>query len=184
MLIRKTASWVVQSIRALAGTHVLPNVEIGGAGVSLLQNLTRAPAPKLVASTGAIIRASTVLQPLLIPFAKVPPSQSSNKPKPPCRTSPSDLLPFVLHTLLPFVPFALPEHTDALPPRAHRCAPRAHRCTPRAHRRTPRAHKTHSQSTQLRPQSTQVHSQSTQMHSPSTQMHSQSTAKKGIRPKV
>ena len=53
-------SWVVQSIRALAGTHVDANIEIGGAGFWLPRNPTGAPAHTPLFSTGAIIRASTV----------------------------------------------------------------------------------------------------------------------------
>ena len=60
MLFGKTASWVVQSIRALAGTHVEANIEHGGAGGSLPRTPTGAPAHKPVSSNGAIIRASTV----------------------------------------------------------------------------------------------------------------------------
>ena len=67
MLIGKTVSWVVQSIRALAGTGVKANIEIGGAGVCLPRNPTGAPAHKPLSSTGAIIRASTVLHPFLSP---------------------------------------------------------------------------------------------------------------------
>ena len=61
MLIGKNVSWVVQSIRALAGTHVEANIEIGGAGVWLPRNPTGAPAHKPLFSSGAIIRASAVL---------------------------------------------------------------------------------------------------------------------------
>ena len=46
MLIGKNVSWVVQSIKALAGTHVETNIEIGGAGVWLPRNPTGAPAHK------------------------------------------------------------------------------------------------------------------------------------------
>ena len=69
MLIGKNVSWVVQSIRALAGTHVEANIEIGGAGVWLPRNPTGAPAHKPLFSSGAIIRASTILQPVLRPLA-------------------------------------------------------------------------------------------------------------------
>ena len=63
MLIGKNVSWVVQSIRALAGTHVEANIEIGGAGVWLPRNPTGAPAHKPLFSSGAIIRASTPTRP-------------------------------------------------------------------------------------------------------------------------
>ena len=69
MLIGKNVSWVVQSIRALAGTRVEANIEIGGAGVWLPRNPTSAPAHKPLFSSGAIIRASTILQPVLRPLA-------------------------------------------------------------------------------------------------------------------
>ena len=45
------------------------NIEIGGAGVCLPRNPTGAPAHKPLSSTGAIIRASTVLHPFLLPPA-------------------------------------------------------------------------------------------------------------------
>ena len=69
MLIGKTVSWVVQSIRALAGTPVKANIEIGGAGDCLSRNPTGSPAHKPLFSSGAIIRASTILQPVLRPLA-------------------------------------------------------------------------------------------------------------------
>ena len=69
MLIGKTVSWVVQSIRALAGTPVKANIEIGGAGDCLPRNPTGSPAHKPLFSSGAIIRASTVLQSFLRPLA-------------------------------------------------------------------------------------------------------------------
>ena len=69
MLLRKPMPWVVQSIRASAGTHVEANIEIGGAGVWLPRNPTGAPAHKPLFSSGAIIRASTILQPVLRPLA-------------------------------------------------------------------------------------------------------------------
>jgi len=67
MLMGRTVAGVVQSIRALAGTPVPANIEIGGGGVCLLRNFTPAPAHKPLSSTGAIVRASTVLHPFLSP---------------------------------------------------------------------------------------------------------------------